>query len=89
MINSRQIRELRGSIDPRLGKILVGLCEDNHTLKQQVQLLAGMFDQMCNLLNTQSAALGAVKQAQVAAMRQRGVEVSTDPTLTGEIGEDG
>lgn len=88
MINSREIRELlRGNVDPRLGKVLVSLSEDNHTLKQQVMLLAQMFDQMCNLLNMQGAALGAVKQAQIAEMRRRGVEISTDPTLTGEANE--
>ena len=86
-MNTRDIRELlRGHIDPRLGKVLISQQEDIAALKQQLMQLAGLFDQ---LVNNQIAIANATKDLQqltplAQKMKQMGMEVGSDPSLTGE-----
>lgn len=86
-MNTRDIRELlRGHIDPRLGKVLISQQEDIAALKQQLMQLAGLFDQ---LVNNQIAIANATKGLQqltplAQKMKQMGMEVGSDPSLTGE-----
>jgi uncharacterized coiled-coil protein SlyX len=86
-MNTRDIRELlRGRIDPRLGKVLIAQQEDIAALKQQVMTLAGLFDQ---LVNNQISIANATKELTALRplaqkMKQMGMEVSSDPSLTGE-----
>jgi hypothetical protein len=86
-MNTRDIRELlRGSIDPKLGKVLISQQEDIASLKQMVMQLAGLFDQM---LNNQITIANATKDLQAMTplmkkMKQMGMEVGSDPSLTGE-----
>lgn len=86
-MNTRDIRELlRGHIDPRLGKVIISQQEDIAALKQQLMALAGLFDR---LVNNQIAIAEATKGLQALTplaqkMKQQGMEVGSDPSLTGE-----
>lgn len=86
-MNTRDIRELlRGHIDPKLGKVLISQQEDIASLKQMVMQLAGLFDKV---LNNQIIIANATKELQAMTplmkkMKEMGMEVGSDPTLTGE-----
>jgi hypothetical protein len=89
MPTDRDIRELRGDIDPRLGKILIGMNGDIHALRQMIRQLASMFDHMASMMQIHSTALAKMKENEDYAQRLKamGMEVSSDPSVTGEIDE--
>lgn len=86
-MNTRDIRELlRGSIDPKLGKVLIAQQEDIAALKQMVMKLAGMFDQVVDNQLKQAGAVGELSALRPLAvrMRQEAVSIGSDPSMTGE-----
>lgn len=89
MPTDRDIRELRGHIDPRLGKILIEMNGDIHALRQMIRSLAGMFDHMASMIQVHSTALVQMKDNEdyVKKLREMGMTVSSDPSVTGEIDE--
>ena len=88
MPTDRDIRELRGSIDPRLGRILIEMNGDIHALRQAIGTLAGICQELAAALKMHNSQLEKVrKQANPHAERlqRMGMEVSSDPSVTGEI----
>lgn len=77
-------------VPPRLIRVLREMYEEHEALKQQMLTLAGMFDRMCNLTIGSMGAMEALraKLPHLQALKQQGMEVGSDPSLTGEIGED-
>lgn len=92
-VNSRDIvlleRELRGHVDPRVLKLLLKMNEDMHAMRQQIMSLAGLFDQMVNNQIVLAGATATMKDMMphVQRMKAAGMEVGSDPTLTGEHDE--
>lgn len=83
-MDDRTIRELRGSIDPRLGKILISMNGDIHALRQHVSAMATMMNQLADLLGKQQLVMENFKPY-VQRLKQMGMEVGSDPSVTGEI----
>lgn len=87
----RDIRELRGAIDPRLGKILIGMNGDIHALRQAIGTLAGICQELAAALNVHNAKLAQVVASKANPhaenLRKMSMEVSSDPSVTGEIDE--
>jgi len=62
MMKAREIRELlHNVVDPRLGKVLVALAEEQSIQKQQIAQLAMLLDTVANALMTQTAAFGNIQ----------------------------
>lgn len=61
-MKARDIRELlHNVVDPRLGKVLVALAEEQTIQKQQIAQLAQMMDALAGALLTQSNAFGDIQ----------------------------
>lgn len=89
MPTDRDIRELRGTIDPRLGRILIDMNGDIHALRQAIGTLASVCQELASALNVHNTKLAEVVQSRAnphaERLRQMGMEVSSDPSVTGEI----
>jgi microcompartment protein CcmL/EutN len=86
MPTDRDIRELRGVIDPRLGKILIELNGDVHALRQAMQSVASMMNQLADVMGKQQIVMQNFKPY-IQQLKQMGMEVGSDPSITGEIDE--
>lgn len=93
MLNRRDLFDLeracRGNVPPGVFKALMSFNEDIHAMRQQIMQLATMFDQ---LVNNQIAISSATKiltdQSAIAQkLKQMGMEVGSDPSITGEADE--
>lgn len=84
MITDRDIRELKGNIDPRLGKILISMNGDIHALRQHVAAITSLMNQLAELLGKQAIVMENFKPY-VQRLKQMGMEVGSDPSITGEI----
>ena len=84
MPTDRDIRELRGSIDPRLGKILIQMNGDIHALRQMVSAMAGQMNQLADVMGKQQVVMEHFRPY-IQRLKQAGMEVSSDPSVTGEI----
>lgn len=83
-MNDRDIRELRGSIDPRLGKILISFNGDIHALRQHVAAMGTLMNQLADVMGKQQVVMENFKPY-IQRLKQMGMEVSSDPSVTGEI----
>lgn len=84
MPSNAQIRSaLKGKIDPELGRVLISLNEDNAALKQMVNEIAGMINQLADLMGKQQLMMDTFKPY-INKMKQLGLDVGSDPTVTGE-----
>lgn len=92
-LNSRDIRQLeralQGNVHPELIKVIIRLIEDSHAQRQMIVTLAGLFDQLVNNQITMANATRAVQDQlpHIRRMKAAGMEVGSDPSLTGEINE--
>jgi hypothetical protein len=92
-VNSRDIvlleRELRGHVDPRVLKLLIKMNEDLHAHKQMIMQLAALFDKLADNQIIISNATQTLQNMMphIQRMKQMGMEVGSDPTLTGEHDE--
>jgi len=86
MLRARQIRdELKGQVDPKVGKMLVLMAEDIHTLNEQLITLAQLFDRMCDQMNTMMG-VALTTQKSVDAVKKIGLpegSVQSEPTKIG------
>ena len=91
MPTDRDIRTLRGKIDPELGKILIAMNSDIHAMRQMIQQLASLFDHVASMLHLHSNALAQMRthETHIQNLRKMGMEVSSDPSITGEVDERG
>lgn len=91
-ITDRDIRELRGKIDPLLGKILIEMNGDIHAIRQAIGTLAQATAELAGALNLHNAKLAHLAQTKgnnaAERLQQQAMEVGSDPTITGEIHED-
>jgi len=83
-MNDRDIRELRGSIDPRLGKILISLNGDIKALRQHVASLTTLLNQLADVMGKQQIVMEKFKPLMQRA-KQMGIDIGSDPNVTGEI----
>lgn len=87
MPTDRDIRELRGSIDPRLGKILISMNGDIHAMRQMISQMATMMNGLADLLGKQQIIMENMKPY-VQRLRDMGMAVGSDPSITGEVDSD-
>lgn len=92
--NSREIRMLEralgsANLHPHVAKVLVQIVEDNHAMKQQIMQLASLFDGLINNQIRQAQAVGKLQalEPHIRKMKELGLAVGSDPTLTGEHDE--
>jgi hypothetical protein len=87
---SQKIHDYRNNGgDPRLYMILMDLGQRQKAIEQSMVTLAGQFAELAKILNMHSQAVNNLAMGAVASRaRQTGIEVSSDPYLTGEAGED-
>lgn len=89
-INTRDLivleRELTGNVHPAVLKALIKMSGDQAAMKQQIITLAGLFDRLVtNQLELASASTEMqVLMPHMQRMKAQGMEVGSDPTLTGE-----
>jgi len=83
-MNDRDIRELRGSIDPRLGKILISFNGDIKALRQHVASLTTLLNQLADVMGKQQIVMEKFKPLMQRA-KQMGIDIGSDPSVTGEI----
>lgn len=83
-MNDRDIRELRGSIDPRLGKILISHNADIKALRQHMASLTTLLNQLADVMGKQQIVMEKFKPL-VQRAKQMGIEIGSDPSVTGEI----
>lgn len=85
---SQKIHDYRNNGgDPRLYMILMDLGQRQKAIEQSMVTLAGQFAELAKILNMHSQAVNNLAMGAVASRsRQTGIEVSTDPYLTGEAG---
>ena len=75
--------------DARLYEILMDLGQRQKALEQSMVTLASQFAELARILNMHSEAVNNLAMGVAAKRaRQAGIEVSADPYLTGEAGED-
>jgi ABC-type transporter Mla subunit MlaD len=88
----RDIRELRGHIPQKLGQILIEMNGDIHAIRQAIGTLAQATGELAAALNLHNAKLANLAQTKAnnhaERLQQMAMEVSSDPTITGEIHED-
>jgi hypothetical protein len=91
-ITDRDIRELRGHIPQKLGQILIEMNGDIHAIRQAVGTLAQATGELAGALNLHNSKLADLAQTKAnnhaERLKQMAMEVSSDPTITGEIHED-
>jgi len=83
-MNDRDIRELRGHIDPRLGKILISFNGDIHALRQHVASVTTLLNQLADVMGKQQIVMEKFKPLMQRA-KQMGIDIGSDPSVTGEI----
>lgn len=91
-ITDRDIRELRGHIPQKLGQILIEMNGDIHAIRQAIGTLAQATGELAGALNLHNSKLADLAQTKAnnhaERLKQMAMEVSSDPTITGEIHED-
>jgi hypothetical protein len=86
MPSNNKIRELIGVIDPRLGRILIGMNDDIHALRGSVRDLATLMNQLADLMGKQQVVMSAMK-GYTKRLQEMGMAVGSDPSVTGEVDE--
>jgi hypothetical protein len=86
MPSNNKIRELIGVIDPRLGRILIGMNDDIHALRGSVRDLATLMNQLADLMGKQQVVMSAMK-GYTKRLQEMGMAVGSDPSVTGEHDE--
>ena len=89
-MRANDIEKLRGELPPKVIYILRSMYEEQQAIKQQVATLAGMFDRMCSMLNTNMQATASLHNMlpHVRALKEQGMEVGSDPSITGSMDDD-
>lgn len=80
---------LRGKVDPDLGRVLISHNEDIKSLKQMVTQLASLIDKMADMMSLHTDAITVVRKEQTERFKRLGINVGSDPVLTGESDEHG
>lgn len=75
---------LRGKIEPELGKVLVSFAEDIATMKQMISQLASNMNILADALDVQTKVLHQMESSVAKRARELNVSVGSDPTITGE-----
>lgn len=94
MLNNRQIFDLeracKGSVPSKLFEAMLSFNNDIHALRQQIMQLAAMFSQLADNQIIQANATQVLREQTpyLKNLKQQGMEVSTDPSITGEADED-
>jgi hypothetical protein len=81
MLKAREVRErLQGRVDPQVSYCIEALAEQQHVMSQKLVELAGMFDQLVNLMDGMTQIAANMKSAVDTLSKKDSVDDVGDAT---------